>query len=75
MITRAQFERLIVLRLDKLRPGTSTAAKRIFGGAWPTLIDHFYDENATRLAENEFAVVVNTCARLIIELVKGAQSG
>ena len=71
-ISRAQFERLVLLRLDRVEPGTSRQAKWIFDGVWATVVDHMYEQNAERLRANEFPSVVNYCVGMIIDLVKNA---
>ena len=68
---RGQFERLLVLRLDKLRVGTAQRAKRLIGGAWRATIDDMYERHSEQLSANEFAPVVTECADAIVRLMKG----
>ena len=67
-MNRGQFERLLVLRLDKVRVGTAQRAKRLIGGAWRTTIDDMYEWHAEQLS-NEFAPVTE-CADAIVRLMK-----
>jgi hypothetical protein len=67
---RAQFERLLVLRLDKVRVGTAQRAKRLIGGAWRATIDDMYEGHAEQLSASEFAPVVTECADAIVRLMK-----
>ena len=67
---RGQFERLLVLRLDKVRVGTAQRAKRLIGGAWRATIDDMYERNADQLSAHEFAPVVTECADAIVHLMK-----
>jgi hypothetical protein len=69
-ISRTRFERLLQLRLDKVRVGTARNAKRLFGAAWRTIIDDMYMRNVERLSTTEFASVVTECADAIIHLKK-----
>ena len=69
-ISRARFETLLQLRLDKVRVGTARNAKRLIGGAWRTIIDDMYIRNVERLSANEFASVLTECADAIIHLTK-----
>ena len=71
LLKRGQFERLLVLRLDKLRVGTAQRAKRLIGGAWRATIDDMYERHAEQLSANEFAPVVTECADAIVRLMKG----
>lgn len=75
VISRAQFERLVLLRLDRVRPGVAREAKWLFDVAWETVIDHIYEQHAERLRANEFPSVVNYSVGIIIELVQNARSG
>jgi len=67
---RGQFERFLVLRLDKVRVGTAQRAKRLIGGAWRATIDDMYERNAEQLSANEFAPVVTECADAIVNFMK-----
>ena len=69
-ISRARFETLLQLRLDKVRVGTARNAKRLTGGAWRTIIDDMYMRNVERLSANAFASVLTECADAIIHLTK-----
>ena len=69
-ISRTRFERLLELRLDKVRVGTARNAKRIIGAAWRTIIDDMYKRNVERLSANGFASVLTECADAIIHLTK-----
>ena len=67
-ISRARFETLLQLRLDKVRVGTARNAKRLIGGAWRTIIDDMYKKNAERLSAEQG--VVAECADAIVRLMK-----
>jgi hypothetical protein len=71
LLKRGQFERLLVLRLDKVRVGTAHRAKRLIGVAWRATIDDMYERHAEQLSVNEFAPVVTECADAIVRLAKG----
>jgi hypothetical protein len=49
-ISRARFERLLLLRLEQVRVGTGRNAKRLIGGAWRKIIDDMYERNVERLS-------------------------
>ena len=69
-ISRTRFEKLLELRLDKVRIGTARNAKRLIGGAWRTIIDDMYVRNVERLSATEFASAVTECADAIVHLTK-----
>ena len=69
-ISRTRFERLLQLRLDKVRVGTARNARRLIGGAWRTTIDDMYMRNVERLSANEFASVLTECADAVVHLTK-----
>jgi hypothetical protein len=69
-IGRVRFERLLMLRIDKVRVGTAQNAKRIIGGAWRAIIDDMYKSNAEQLSANDFAPVLTECADAIVRLTK-----
>ena len=73
-ISRVRFERLLELRLDKVRVGTARNAKRLIGGAWRTIIDDMYKRNVERLSANAFASVLTECADAIIHLSKNIKT-
>ena len=73
-ISRTRFERLLQLRLDKVRVGTARNAKRLIGGAWRTIIDDMYKRNVERLSANAFASVLTECADAIIHLSKNIKT-
>jgi predicted kinase len=73
-ISRAQFERLLTLRLDRLRLGTAQKVKRLLGRAWRKIVDEMYERNAKRLAENQFAAVITECADAINSLSKSVKA-
>ena len=69
-ISRTRFERLLLLRLDKVRVGTGQNVKRLIGSAWRTIIDEMYARNAERLSVNEFGPAVTECADAIFHVTK-----
>ncbi len=69
-VSRAEFEGLLRLRLDKVQAGTFLKAKRQTGGAWQIIVDNLYERNAERLAANEFAAVSAECADAILRLLR-----
>ena len=68
-ISRAQFETLLLRRIDKLRVGTARRAKQRIGGAWRTIIDDMHKRNAERLSANQLPLVLNECAQAIVDLM------
>ena len=72
-ISRARFEYVLLLCLEKARLGTSTKAKRVIGGAWRQLIDDMYQKNAERLSASQFGPVVTECADAIIHMMKSVK--
>jgi hypothetical protein len=72
-ISRTRFERLVLLRLDKIRVGTGRNAKRLIGGAWRAIIDDMYERNVERLTATEFASAVTECADAIVHLTKNVK--
>ncbi len=73
-MSRAQFERLLTLRLERLRLGTAQKVKRLLGRAWRKIVDEMYERNAERLAKNQFAAVVIECADAINSLSKSVKA-
>ena len=69
-VSRTQFERLLVHRLDTVQAGTAYKAKQRIGGAWRTIVDHLYNRNTGRLSANRVARVLDECTDAIVQLMK-----
>ena len=73
-VSRAQFERLLTLRLERLRLGTAQKVKRLLGRTWRKIVDEMYERNVERLAKNQFAAVITECADAINSLSKSVKA-
>ncbi len=73
-VSRTQFERLLTLRLERLRLGTAQKVKRLLGRAWRKIVDEMYERNVERLAKNQFAAVITECADAINSLSKSVKA-
>jgi hypothetical protein len=69
-ISRARFEKLLMLCLERVRVGSSQKAKLLIGAAWTPIVNDMYKRNAERLSANQFAQVLTECAATIVDLLK-----
>jgi len=65
LISRRQFELRVVAQLSKIRPGAATEARRRFGPAWTTILDHMFRDREKDLSFANFGEIAVECARMI----------
>jgi hypothetical protein len=73
MLSRPEFERCLVLHLEKVQVGTVRKAKGATGDAWRMIVDHLYQKNAPRMDAIISLVVLNECSTAILELLKSVR--
>jgi hypothetical protein len=68
LISRAQFERRLTIRLEEIERGLADQARQKTGYAWRLIVDHMYKEHADALTFANMADVMGECAQSIQRL-------
>jgi hypothetical protein len=68
LISRAQFERRLTVRLEEIERGLANQARQKTGCAWRPIVDHMYKKHANDLTFANIADVMTECARSIQRL-------
>ncbi len=68
MRSRAAFERLVELHLDRLEFGVAFKIKSAIGIGWPMMIDHLYQKHASGTDAAISFAALDECAAVLIRL-------
>jgi hypothetical protein len=75
LISRAQFERRLTIRLEKIERGLANRPRDKIGPAWRLIVDHMYKERAKDLTFANMAEVMAECAQSIQRLSNSLREG
>jgi hypothetical protein len=70
LISRAQFERRLTIRLEEIERGLANRARQKTGYGWRPIVNHMYKEHADALTFANIADVRAECAQSILRLSK-----